>query len=90
MWKAGCAYGEAVYSPAIRLEEAGVDCRSRILERLSLERLSLASHTAEAREGGCALLYVDIDGFKPVNDRRGHYIRVTCCCASSARACWQA
>lgn len=39
---------------------------------LFMDRLNLAIERARRQNSSFALLYIDIDGFKPVNDRHGH------------------
>ena len=57
-----------------RLEElASTDPLTGLLNRRSLEeRLEVALWEARARGEGVALLFCDLDGFKPVNDSWGH------------------
>lgn len=40
---------------------------------LFMDRLNTALERARRHASHCALLYIDIDGFKPVNDRHGHH-----------------
>ncbi len=40
--------------------------------QLFLDRLTQVLHYAKRHQGRLALLYLDLDGFKPVNDRYGH------------------
>lgn len=40
--------------------------------KLLLDRLMVALNTARRRGSGVALLYIDLDRFKPLNDRYGH------------------
>lgn len=42
--------------------------------RLLLDRLDEAVARCDAGEGACALLFIDLDGFKAVNDRHGHAV----------------
>jgi diguanylate cyclase (GGDEF)-like protein len=61
-----------------RLEElarhqAGHDALTGLPNRmLFMDRLSQAVGRSERRHDGFALLYIDLDGFKPINDRYGH------------------
>jgi diguanylate cyclase len=49
------------------------DPLTRLANRLMFERkLASAVAAAEARECRIALLYIDLDGFKPINDGYGH------------------
>lgn len=41
---------------------------------LLLDRLDQAITQARRRDGGLAVLFLDLDGFKPVNDRHGHRV----------------
>ncbi len=41
---------------------------------LFMDRLQLALERARRRKQRIALIYIDIDGFKPVNDSHGHHI----------------
>lgn len=40
--------------------------------RLAIDRLAMAVHRTGRQEGGAALLFLDLDAFKAVNDRYGH------------------
>lgn len=40
--------------------------------RLAMDRLQMAIHTAKRSQGKVALMFVDLDGFKQVNDNYGH------------------
>ena len=40
--------------------------------KLLLDRLAVAIAGARRRESGVALLFIDLDEFKPINDRYGH------------------
>lgn len=40
--------------------------------KLLLDRLAVAIEAARRRESGVALLFIDLDDFKPLNDRYGH------------------
>lgn len=40
--------------------------------KLLLDRLAMAMATARRRQTGIALLFIDLDQFKPINDRFGH------------------
>jgi diguanylate cyclase (GGDEF)-like protein len=40
--------------------------------KLLLDRLGVAIDVARRRESGVALLFIDLDEFKPLNDRHGH------------------
>jgi diguanylate cyclase (GGDEF)-like protein len=61
-----------------RLEElarhqAGHDVLTGLPNRmLFMDRLSQAVARSERRQDRFALLYIDLDGFKPINDRYGH------------------
>lgn len=61
-----------------RLEEiarhaAGHDALTGLPNRaLFMDRLLQAVGRAQRAQGGFALLYADLDGFKPINDRLGH------------------
>jgi diguanylate cyclase (GGDEF)-like protein len=61
-----------------RLEElarhqAGHDVLTGLPNRLLfMDRLSQAVARSERRQDHLALLYIDLDGFKPINDRYGH------------------
>jgi len=61
-----------------RLEElarhqAGHDALTGLPNRLLfMDRLSQAVSRSERRQDRFALLYLDLDGFKPINDRYGH------------------
>ncbi|MCC2657365.1 MAG: diguanylate cyclase protein [Panacagrimonas sp.] len=61
-----------------RLEElarhqAGHDALTGLPNRLLfMDRLSQAVARSERRHDRLALLYIDLDGFKPINDRYGH------------------
>ena len=61
-----------------RLEElarhqAGHDALTGLPNRLLfMDRLSQAVTRSDRRQDGFALLYLDLDGFKPINDRYGH------------------
>lgn len=53
---------------------------------LFMDRLQLALERARRHDRPCALLYIDIDGFKPVNDRHGHQVGDLLLKAIAARA----
>jgi diguanylate cyclase (GGDEF)-like protein len=69
---------EAEVAERKRLEElarhqAGHDVLTGLPNRLLfMDRLSQAVARSERRHDRFALLYIDLDGFKPVNDRYGH------------------
>lgn len=41
---------------------------------LLMERLETAIQRSQRSKKPCALIYIDIDGFKPINDNHGHHI----------------
>lgn len=52
---------------------AGLDSLTELPNRaLMLDRISQAIAAAKRHEGRLALLFVDLDGFKEINDRQGH------------------
>jgi len=54
--------------------QAGHDALTGLPNRyLFMDRLGQAMERARRNETGAALLYIDIDGFKPVNDQYGHH-----------------
>ncbi len=63
-----------------RLEElarhqAGHDALTGLPNRLLfMDRLLAAANQADRRRDPSALLYIDLDGFKPINDRYGHQV----------------
>ena len=49
-----------------------VDPLTDVLNRHGFEREFKRSLLNQALRHGAALIYIDLDGFKPVNDRHGH------------------
>jgi diguanylate cyclase (GGDEF)-like protein/PAS domain S-box-containing protein len=47
------------------------DALTGVLNRLGFEQ-QIEHHVRQGRGGQLGLLYIDLDGFKPVNDRHGH------------------
>jgi diguanylate cyclase (GGDEF)-like protein/PAS domain S-box-containing protein len=47
------------------------DALTGVLNRLGFEQ-QIEHHVRQGRGGQLGLLYIDLDGFKPVNDRNGH------------------
>ena len=70
---------EAEITERKRLEEAARhqathDPLTGLANRLLfIDRLQKSLARAERQNGQCALFYIDIDNFKPVNDRHGHH-----------------
>ncbi|MGE5453002.1 MAG: putative bifunctional diguanylate cyclase/phosphodiesterase [Acidobacteriota bacterium] len=65
---------------------AEVDGLTGLANRLVLEdRLTRAVHRAEERQRRVALLYIDLDGFKPINDSFGHHFGDNLLCAVGRR-----
>lgn len=58
--------------------------------RLLTDRLASTLAMARRENRMCALLYVDLDGFKPVNDRLGHAVGDELLCAAAIRMAAQA
>ncbi|WP_417616177.1 EAL domain-containing protein [Oceanisphaera sp.] len=57
------------------LELALHDNLTRLPNRILLgDRLEQAIHRAERQNGGFAVLFMDLDGFKAVNDMHGHHV----------------
>lgn len=66
------------------------DPLTRLTNRaLFLDRLETALRSARRREGGLALLFVDIDDFKRINDEHGHAAgdRLLCAVARRLETC---
>jgi diguanylate cyclase (GGDEF)-like protein len=62
--------GEAVQRP---VRGASVDALTGLPTRLYFEeRLAAAARKCESKKGRLAVFFVDLDGFKPVNDTYGH------------------
>lgn len=65
---------------------AQVDGLTGLANRLVLEdHLTRAASRAEARQRRLALLYIDLDGFKPINDSFGHHFGDNLLCAVARR-----
>lgn len=65
---------------------AQVDGLTGLANRLVLEdHLSAAVRRAEERHRRLALLYIDLDGFKPINDSFGHHFGDNVLCAVGER-----
>ncbi|HEX4871498.1 MAG TPA: diguanylate cyclase [Nevskiaceae bacterium] len=52
---------------------------------LFMDRLSSAIERSRRRQEGFVLAYIDIDGFKPVNDQHGHHIGDALLCGIAER-----
>jgi diguanylate cyclase (GGDEF)-like protein len=52
---------------------------------LFIDRLHSSIERARRRDSHCALLYIDIDGFKPVNDSYGHTVGDALLCSIAER-----
>jgi len=55
------------------------------LQRLLEKRFSQSCHRAQRAQGKTALLFVDLDGFKAVNDQHGHDAGNYCLCQLASR-----
>jgi len=67
--------GERVRAEERARHEATHDPLTGVPNRaLFMDRLQLALERSRRHARPCALLYIDIDGFKPVNDRYGHQV----------------
>lgn len=55
--------------------------------RLARDRLQIACNHAHRAERKVALLFIDLDGFKGVNDTHGHDVGDTVLCEIAARLC---
>ena len=65
--KAACEHGKMLESLAWNDPLTGLANR-----RLFAERMSMAIARAQRRKGAMAMVYLDLDGFKQVNDTLGH------------------
>lgn len=72
----GASYLIGHFSEQAQLSrQAHYDTVTGLSNRVSFnERFDHALQMAERHKRICALLYVDLDGFKPINDQMGHHI----------------
>ncbi len=67
------AWLEPSQPPMVLAKQALEDSLTGLSTRLNLEdQLAAAAMRAESRQRRIALLYIDLDGFKPVNDSHGY------------------